>query len=233
MATSGSTDWTRTRDQIISGALRNIGAIATGETPSASEIADGAEALNAMVKAWQAEGATLWLYDEEELSLTADKQSYTIGVGGDLDTVRPLEIMSARYHYYTAKIDVPMEPMGRDEYFDIPLKSATGIPLQYYYDPQLSLGVFYIWPVIKSTTSDTIRMTLKSEVEDFDAAGDNPDFPKEWFRALKFNLAMEIAPEYGQEVGKTLASLAVSTKRAVMDWDREKGVSVYLGVTRR
>lgn len=233
MASSGSTDWTRTRNQIIYASLRSINALASGETPSGEEVADASEALNMMVKAWQSEGAKLWLNDEKELSLTADTQSYTIGDGGDLDTVRPLEIVSARYHYYTDAIDVPMSPLSRDEYFDLPLKSATGIPLQYYYDPQLSLGVFYIWPVIDSSTSDTIKMTVKTEVEDFDAAGNNPDFPKEWFRALKFNLAVELCPEYEKDASQMLLLLAAQSKSSVMDWDREKNVSVYFGVERR
>lgn len=233
MTTSGSTNWTLNRDQIITAALRNIGAIATGETPSPAEINEASEALNMMIKVWQTEGAKLWLNDTKELTLTANSQSYTIGPTGVLATVRPLEIIEARYHYYTAAIDVPMTPMSRDEYFSMPLKSASGVPLQYYYDPQLTLGVFYIWPIITATTSDTIRMTVKTEVEDFDTAANTADFPTEWLRALKFNLAVELAPEYGKEVGPTLATLAGTSKMSVLDWDREKNVSVYFGVSRR
>jgi len=233
MATSGSTDWTRTRDQIIKGALRNIGAYASGETPSSSDISDGSEALNMMVKAWQAEGGKLWLNDTTTLSLVADQQSYTIGSGGDLDIVRPLGVDNVRYHYNTGSIEVPMTSLSREEYFDLPDKAATGIPLQYYYDPQLSLGVFYIWPVVGSSTSDTIKMTFKTEVEDFDSASNNADFPVEWLRALKFNLAIELAPEHGKEVGPTLLRNADLAKREAVNWDREKNASIFLGVERR
>ena len=234
MATSGSTNWTLTRNDIIKGALRNLTVIAQGETPSASDIADGAEALNALIKQWQTEGCKLWLYDEEELSLTANSQSYTIGSGGNLDTTKPIEIMSARYHYNTSGIDIPMTALSRDEYFDLPLKSSPGVPLNYYPDYQTGDYVyFYIWPIITSATSDTIKMTLKTEVEDFDSASNDADFPKEWLRALKFNLAVDLAPEYGREAGQTLVALAVSSKQMVKDWDREKNVSVYFGLNRR
>ena len=234
MATSGSTNWTLTRDDIIKGALRNLTAIAQGETPSAADIAYGAEALNALIKQWQTEGCKLWLYDEAELSLTANSQSYTIGSGGNLNVTKPIEVMSARYHYYTSGIDIPMTPLSRNEYFDLPLKSSTGVPLNYYPDYQTGSYVyFYIWPVISSSTSDTIKMTLKTEVEDFDSTSNNADFPTEWLRALKFNLAVDLAPEYGKEVGPTLGTLAATSKQMVKDWDREKNVSVYFGLNRR
>lgn len=60
---SGSTDWTRTRDQIIARALRLVGALSMGDTPSANAITEGAEALNAIVKQLQTKGVRLWSQD--------------------------------------------------------------------------------------------------------------------------------------------------------------------------
>ena len=47
MATSGSVDFTLTRDEIINDALVQIGAIEAGETPSAADTAFAAEAKQA------------------------------------------------------------------------------------------------------------------------------------------------------------------------------------------
>ena len=46
MATSGSTNFATNRDSLIAGALRLCGAIAQGETPSATLLSESAEALN-------------------------------------------------------------------------------------------------------------------------------------------------------------------------------------------
>ena len=60
MATSGSTDYSQTRDDIIKRALRLIGVLAQGETPTADQVTEAAAALNGLVKAWQADGMPLW-----------------------------------------------------------------------------------------------------------------------------------------------------------------------------
>ena len=83
MATSGSYDFSVNCLEIIKGALRLIGAIATGETPAAAEISDAKEALDMMTKAWQAEGIGLWLNQEVTLFLEYAERSYTLGPSGD------------------------------------------------------------------------------------------------------------------------------------------------------
>jgi hypothetical protein len=63
MGTSGSTDFIRTRDQIIARALRIIGALGMGDTPPTAAYTEGAEALNAIVKYLQTKGVRLWSQD--------------------------------------------------------------------------------------------------------------------------------------------------------------------------
>jgi len=79
MATSGSVDFSRNRDQIISRALRIMNVIEAGETPTAETTNNCAEALEAMVKAWQADGYHLWTTKEVVLHLTKGQLSYNLG----------------------------------------------------------------------------------------------------------------------------------------------------------
>jgi len=60
MTTSGSYDFTLTRNQIITGALRKVGAVSQGNVPSAPQISETAEALNALVKSLQTRNVHLW-----------------------------------------------------------------------------------------------------------------------------------------------------------------------------
>ena len=79
MATSGSTDYTQTMQQIISGALRIV---TSGTDFTSEETNDAKQALNMMVKSWQAEGIGLWKNAEVALFLAEDAQSYTLGPSG-------------------------------------------------------------------------------------------------------------------------------------------------------
>lgn len=79
MTSSGTYTFTQNRDQIIRRAARLVGAIASGETPSAAINQDFSDALNAMVKRWQASGLHLWAEQEGILFLQPNQSSYTLG----------------------------------------------------------------------------------------------------------------------------------------------------------
>lgn len=60
MALSNTYTFTLTREQIINSALRKIGVLSEGQDPSDAQITDASEALNVMLKAFQADGLPLW-----------------------------------------------------------------------------------------------------------------------------------------------------------------------------
>lgn len=109
--------------------------------------------------------------------------------------VRPLRILSARVKTDSTN-ENPMALMGREDYFDISNKSSTGVPSQFFYNPTLTDGKFYIYPVASDAT-DYINLTAAMPFDDFDSADNNPDLPAEWTNALIWGLASEIAIEYG------------------------------------
>ena len=154
MATSGSTNYGLTRNDIIQEALELLGIVAAEESPAAADVATADRSLNMMIKGWQAKGINLWRQTEGSLTATAGQASFTMGTGGDYATARPLRISSARLS--VSGIETPLQEMSRQEYFDLPLKTSTWRPSGYYYDPQMSLGKIYLWP----TVSTGITVTL-------------------------------------------------------------------------
>ena len=82
MAVSSSYDFSVTRDDVIKAAFRVIGILAPGDTPLAARVTTASEALNMMLKTWQAEGIGLWLNQEVTLFLQADDVDYSIGPSG-------------------------------------------------------------------------------------------------------------------------------------------------------
>lgn len=83
MATSGSTNFTSTRNDLIYDALRRINAIGENETPSAYDLQLANRVLNRMVKSWEQDGIHLWAKSQATLFLQKDQNTYQIYSSGD------------------------------------------------------------------------------------------------------------------------------------------------------
>lgn len=197
MTTSNSTDFNLTRNELIHGALRILGVVGEGQTPTAQQYTDAAEALNYLIKAWENNGVPLWCIKSLDLTLVAGQTDYTIGLGQSINVAKPLKIYQA-YRRTTSNVDVPMTILSQQQYNILGNKTTSGAPIQLYYNPQRDYGVVSLFPTPSATeTTDIVRIFYQRPLEDFDASTDNPDVPQEMLRALKYNLAAELAFEYG------------------------------------
>ncbi len=79
MATSGSVNFTQTRNEIIQDAFQLIGVYGVGRTVSAEDMSFASNMLNKMVKAWQAKGLHLWTKEEGVLFPADNVGTYTLG----------------------------------------------------------------------------------------------------------------------------------------------------------
>jgi len=233
MALSGSYDFDLTCTEICTEALELNQAVAAGETPSAEDITTTRRTFNLMIKAWQADDIGIWLQTIVNFTLTADKESYTIGKVGteDIDEPRPLDIIEARIRDATSGLDTPLEIITRQEYLDFPDKSTSGTPSSLYYDPQQTSGVIYVWQPSDNST-DSIYFTAKNPVQDLDSITNNANFPQEWLLAITTNLAVRVAPKFGKVVSQDLRRQAEIDFLKASGWDREHG-SVYFARERR
>jgi hypothetical protein len=236
MATSGSTDFSIGRDDIIKYALLSIQAIGQGDTPSSTQVNDASVMLNLIVKAWQADGMPLWALKQTSFPLTA-ATSFTIGVGQTIDTSRPLRVYSAFTRH--SNIDTPITVITRAEYDLLSAKTETGTPTQLYYDPQggaTAYGTIYLWPKpdTDSIANRTCYITYTRPFEDFDASTDTPDFPQEWYLPLTWMLAAYLGPSYGVPLAerKQLMLEAEGLHQQALHAGAEEG-SVFMQPNRR
>lgn len=199
MTTSSSTNYSVTANTIINGALRVIGATAQGETPTATQTSEALEALNMMVKAYQADGMPLWAIKQYTVTLTNAAATYNIGEGQTVNTPKPLKVMQAFLHNTSTSLDIPMRVVTRQEYNMLGNKTTSGQPIQVFYEPLNTYGVLHVFPVPDTTVAAdrNIVIVYQRPYEDMDAVGDTFDFPQEWYDALKFGLADRLASEYG------------------------------------
>lgn len=305
MATSGSSDFNQTRNEIIHQAARKIKAVDSGGVMDASAVTDFTAALNAMVKLWAKTDIRVWTVTEATLfpvvsqaryalggsttdnctnthdyqtttlsaaeasgqtvlsvasvvdvavsdkigivlddgtiqwTTVASVQATTITVDTALtdsaafgnhvfsytkDITRPLKIVAIRRYRYSSGASVPIILMPRLDYQDLTSKEDDGIVNSAFYDAQLSSGQLSLW-YRPEDVDELIRFTYHRPIEDFDAAGDDPDLPQEWILPLVFNLAVIMAPEYDvpQSQYNTIVSQAAAYLDAVMGADHDEG----------
>jgi hypothetical protein len=199
MATSGQTIYQLNRNAIISAALRKIGVLAKGQTADSTDLANGQEALNAIIAECQTLGMPLWARAEYSVTLVAGQRDYTLGVGQTIATPFPLKIQKANLVVTGAGMSAQeVFPVARQDFVILSMGS-TGTPNSYSYQPFVNYGVLSLWPKPDTVAVNTytLKLTYQRPFEGFTAANETPDFPQEWQNALIYNLAAALAPEYG------------------------------------
>jgi len=232
-----STTYTTTRDAIITRALRILGVIAQGESPTATMLTEGGEALNDLVKAWEADGMPLWAIRTYNMPMVAGQAEYVFGPTSPIATDKPLRMQAGYYHTAQTNIDIPMVVLTRDEYMRLGNKTASGQPVQFWYNPELTTGTLSVFPVPNATAASAgnyLKLVYQRPFEDMNAATDSPDFPQEWFQAVKFGLAEVLAPEYGLPIDQYghLRKVAKDYKDLALSIGTEEG-SLYFGINRQ
>lgn len=134
---------------------------------------------------------------------------------------KPLELIEVRLHQDDDN-EITINLISRNEYMALADKDTTGPASQVYYDKQLTNGKLFVWPTAVNM-KEYIKFTARLAVDDFDAGTNNAQFPIEWLRALKFNLAAEIAIEYDVSPEKftMLTIQARTTKKQAQRFDKE------------
>ena len=196
MALSGSTNYSLNRTQLINSALRIINVYTEAYTPSSFEMNSAAETLNLMLKAWQADGLQLTTRKTKTFSLVSGTASYTLGPSGTVTMDRPLRILACNLKQTSSGTETELTQVSRTDYHALPLKTTSGSPAEFMYDPQLTNGVIYFWPVM-DTTGYTAELLYVKPYDDLDSSTDDIELPQEWMEAVKYGLAARLSDEYG------------------------------------
>ena len=192
MTTSSTYSYQLTRNEIIQSALRKLGVLAEGQTPSTQNYSDGAMALNTVVAQLKAIGMPLWA--RSEYTFTPTTNSYTIGTGMTLSTPFPVKLLQAFRTDTGAKI--PLEIVAREDFNILPT-SSNGSPIKINYQSFVNYGTISLWPTPTSTNTATITLVYQRPYQYFTTSTETMDFPEEWYNAIIYHLAVRLAPEWG------------------------------------
>lgn len=224
MATSGNTTWTLTRDEIIYAALRKVGALAEGQTPTTEQITYAAQALNGVIALFQTKGMPLWKRTNVQVPLVNGTATYTL-----TDAVKVPQVVLQYYNQETQ-----YELINKSEYDFNRLPQGTidtGIPVHYYVNPGISNASLTIWPTPNATiaTENQLLVVVQKKFDGFFASSETPDFPSYYNLGLIYQTAMMIAPEYGMPLAdrQQLRSEAKEYVDSAFEYGDEDG-SLYL-----
>lgn len=196
----------------INRALRLLGVLAEGETPSASESNDALVALNQMLDSWDTERLSVFATSDQTFTWPAGQATRTLGPTGNFVGVRPVLLEDSTYFVDGSGISHQIQIVNEDQYNAIVDKTVTASLPQVLYvnhtSPDVTLSVY---PV--PTQDLTWHFVSASPLAQPVTLGTVLSFPPGYLRAFAYNLAMEIAPEFGVEPSRQVVRVATVSKR--------------------
>ena len=197
----------------INAALRLIGMLAEGETPSADTSNDALNALNQMIDSWNTERLSVFNTQDQMYSWTPGLKTQTLGPTGDFVGNRPVLLDDSTYFRDPSSgISFGIKFINQQQYDGIAVKTVTST-----YPQVMWINMEY--PNITMTVYPVPTKVLEwhfISVEELDkpaTLATNLTFPPGYLRAFKYNLACEIATEFGVEPPPNVARIAMTSKR--------------------
>jgi len=220
-----------TAQNLIASALRLIGALASGEAATGAEANDGLAILNDMLDEWNSERLSVFTVERNGGStdalrpggklfpLVPSQQTYTIGEDGtpDFDVVRPAKIVKVSLEYLgnpNTPIELPMKYVDETVWRQIPVKSTqANIPHVMWDDhgfPNRTLSVY----TVPSEVHNLI-LYMWVPLTSFAALANDNSYPPGYIKALRYNLAVDLAPEWQLNVPRDVMRQAISSKAKI------------------
>ena len=181
--------------QLITGSMRLIEAVESGEAPTTDEQTDALAVLNQLLDSWSIQGLAVYRREFSPYVTVAAQASYVIGAGEEWDGARPTAIAEA---YVTIDgYDYGLRVLTDSEYASEPNKTLeSSVPESIYYDPAYPDGRVYVVPV--PDTALTITLVHDEAFTALASVSTSLSFPPGYERALRYALAVELAPEFGK-----------------------------------
>lgn len=209
---------TTTAESIVLGAMRLINVKTPDADVATDELLDGLQALNDLLESWaEGEKPTLYQLTRETFTTTPGLQVHTWGTGGTFNSARPVKI--AWGSVQIGGVDVPLDIVEADVYESIGVKTTgnAGGSNVLYCDYAYPLANLYLYPV---PGGESVSFQSYKALPAFGALQDAVLLPPGYRRALRYNLAIELAPEYQVSAPAEVLSIAAQAKRNLKNNNR-------------
>jgi hypothetical protein len=197
----------------INRALRLLGVIAEGETPSAATSQDALVALNQMIDSWNTERLSVYSTQDQVFTWPTNEITRTLGPTGDFVGNRPVLLDDATYYRDpSTNVSYGIKFINQDQYNGIAVKTVTSTyPQVIFVNMKFPDIEMTIYP--RPTRSLEWHFISVQELSQPALLSTPLAFPPGYLRAFVYNLACELAPEFGVEPSLQVQRIAMSSKR--------------------
>lgn len=197
----------------INRALRLLGVLAEGETPSAATSNDALVALNQMIDSWNTERLSVFSTQDQVFNWPAGVITRTLGPTGDFVGNRPILLDDATYYRDPGtNVSFGIKFINQQQYDGIAVKTVTSTYPQVIWvnmeHPNISMTIYP-----KPTRELEWHFVSVDELSKPATLSTDLTFPPGYLRAFTYNLAMELAPEFGVEPSPQVQRIAMTSKR--------------------
>jgi len=198
---------------IINGSLRLLGVLAEGETPSAATSQDALTALNQMIDSWNTERLAVFSTQDQIFTWPPGVISRTLGPTGNFVGARPIALDDSTFFRDAATgISYGIKIINQQQYNGIAVKTVTSSYPQVMWVNMAYPDIeMYIYPV--PLRSIEFHFVSVEELTQPVNLATTLAFPPGYLRCFRYNLACEMAPEFGVEPSPQVQRIAMTSKR--------------------
>ena len=202
-----------TAGDIINGSLRLIGVLAEGETPSSETAQDALDAMNQMIQSWNTERLAVFSTQDQVVTWPPYQRTRTMGPTGDIVALRPVMIDDSTYFRDPANgISFGLKLINQQQYNGIAVKTVTSTYPQVLWVNMTYPDIeMYVYPVPVKVLE--FHIVSVQELNQPANLATDLAFPPGYLRCFRYNLACELAPEFGVEPSRQVQRIAMTSKR--------------------
>lgn len=202
-----------TAGDIINGSLRLLGVLAEGEVPSAETSQDALRAMNQMIDSWNTERLAVFSTQDQVFTWPAGFISRTLGPSGDFVGNRPVLLDDSTYFVQPGTgVSYGIKFINQQQYNGIAVKTVTSTYPQVIFVNMTFPDIeMYVYP--RPTRDLEWHFISVEELTQPATLATTLHFPPGYLRAFRYNLACEMAPEFGVEPSPQVSRLAMASKR--------------------
>jgi len=207
MTISGSTDFELDVADYVEEAFERCGL----EVRTGYDLKTAKRSMNLMFADWANRGLNQWTIAEKNLTVVQGDGTYDLGTS----TIDILSLVVRR-----DGTDYALDRISRDEYLNIPTKSTTGRPTQYFVD-RLINPVLKMWPLPDNST-DVVYYDALVRMDDADTYTNTAQVPFRFYPALAAGLAYYISIKRAPDRSQLLKTVYEEEIGRAMDEDRDR-----------
>ena len=169
-------------------------------------------ALNQLIESWNIERLSVFCTQDQIFTWPSGFLSRTLGPTGDFVGLRPVLFDEATYFKAPNGVSYGIKFINQQQYNGIAVKTVTSTYPQVLWVNMTYPDIeMYIYPV--ATREVEWHFISVEELTNAATLNTTLSFPPGYLRAFKYNLACEIANEFGVEPPPQVRRIAMTSKR--------------------